>query len=599
QTELYPILTPQAIDPSRPFPMISNESLNILVELLSPRGETRFVRLKIPNNLGRFLFIPRSKEAKNYASLGFSSNVDDNDILFLEEVITRNLDSLFPGYQVVASTYFRITRNTDFEIEADEADDLLEVIRGLVDQRRFGEVVRLEISQSAPRSLLDFLVKHLQVVPFQIYKIRGPLAGAQLMELYHIERPDLKDKPYTPRMPSPFSEGKANVYSMLRRSDLIVYHPYDSFSPVLDFLRRSAEDPGVVAIKQTLYRTGSESPIVDALIDARRNGKQVTAVVELKARFDEERNIKWADTFEEEGVHVVYGLPGMKIHAKMCLVVRQEESGIRRYVHLGTGNYNPATAKVYSDLGLFTCNPEICSDVTDLFNTMTGFTDRSEYRRLLVSPVTTRSGLIERIERETDLHQEHGGGIIKFKLNHLVDKACIQALYRASQAGVKVELQVRGICCLVPGVPGVSENITVSSIVGRFLEHPRIFYFGAGGEGEMFIGSSDLMPRNLDRRIEVLVPILDPALRRNILEDILDVHLKDNVQLRRLESDGTYRRLSPAPGEPVINSQQVMMSRQFGWNPLLTPDVGESEDNSALKHQRPKKHPGGKSRTKS
>jgi polyphosphate kinase len=358
---------------------------------------------------------------------------------------------------------------------------------------------------------------------------------------------------------------------MLKKSDLLLYHPYDSFVPVLDFLRRAAEDPKVIAIKQTLYRVGNESPIVDALIDAKRNGKQVTAVVELKARFDEERNIKWADTFEREGLHVVYGLMGMKIHAKLCLVLRSEGDAIKRYAHIGTGNYNPATAKVYTDLGLFTADEEICSDVTDLFNYMTGFARKERYNRLLASPVTARSGIVERIEREIRLHQEQGDGKIYFKLNHLVDQTCIKALYRASQAGVDVRLQVRGICCLRPGVPDVSENIVVTSLVGRFLEHTRIYYFGAGGAGELFIGSADLMPRNLDRRVEVLVPIRDAIMRKSILEDILLLHMSDNVKLRRLKSDGGYERVAPKDGEPLIDSQQAMIQREGGWTPVLPP----------------------------
>lgn len=582
QTEIYPILTPQAIDPGRPFPVISNESLNILVELSSPLGETSFARLKIPNNVSRFLFIPRNKEAKTYASLGFSSNVNNNDIVFLEDIIHRNLDSLFPGYRVMAATLFRITRNTDFEIEADEADDLLELVRDLVDQRRFGEVVRLEISHGAPRPLLNFLVRRLNLLPFQIYRVKGPLGFAELGSLYRVERPDLKEKPYTPRIPVPFSEGKVGIYAMLRRNDLLLYHPYDSFVPVLDFLRRAAEDPRVIAIKQTLYRVGGESPIVDALIDAKRNGKQVTAVVELKARFDEERNIRWADAFEDEGLHVVYGLPGMKIHAKLCLVLRREDDGIRRYVHIGTGNYNPATAKIYSDLGFFTSDPEICADVTDLFNTMTGFARKDSYNRLLISPVSTRSGIVERIEREIVLHRKKGNGRIYFKCNHLVDPLCIQALYRASQAGVEVRLQVRGICSLRPGVPGVSENIEVTSLVGRFLEHTRIYYFGNGGAGEMYIGSSDLMPRNLDHRVEVLVPIRNPAMRRIILEEILLVHMADNVKLRVLRDDGSYERVLRGDDELPVDSQQIMMSREFGWNPpLVAPEPEEGDGRSA------------------
>ncbi|GHS85218.1 polyphosphate kinase [Synergistales bacterium] len=582
QNEIYPILTPQAIDPGRPFPIISNESLNILVELSSPIGETCFARLKIPNNVSRFLFIPRNKEAKAHASLGFSSNANDNDILFLEDVIYRNLDSLFPGYQVVSAATFRITRNTDFEIETDEADDLLETMRDLVDQRRFGEVIRLEISHGASSSLSGFLIKRLDLLPFQIYRVKGPLGASDLMELCKVERPDLKDLPYTPRVPAPFNESRVGVFAMLRRYDLMLYHPYDSFTPVLDFLRRAADDPQVIAIKQTIYRVGSESPVVDELVRARRNGKQVTAVVELKARFDEERNIKWADTLEEEGLHVVYGLIGMKIHAKICLVLRRESDGIRRYVHIGTGNYNPTTAKTYTDLGLFTSNEEICADVTDLFNHMTGFARKSSYRKLLVSPLSTRAGIVSRIDREIQIHQERGGGKIFFKINHLVDQACIEALYRASRAGVEVRLQVRGICCLRPGVEGVSENITVTSLVGRFLEHPRIYWFGnGGGGGEMFIGSADLMPRNLDRRVEVLTPVLDTAVRKTILEDIMLTHISDNVKARTLKSDGSYEKVVRKSGEPAINSQQIMTRRECGWNPLLTFDSDIPEVHSA------------------
>ncbi|MDR1048286.1 MAG: polyphosphate kinase 1 [Synergistaceae bacterium] len=587
QREIYPILTPQAIDPGRPFPVISNGSLNVLVELASDRGEACFARVKIPPNLGRFLFVPRGKEAKNRASLGFSSDAGDNDILFLEDVVLRNLDSLFPGYRVAASALFRITRNTDFEIETDEADDLLETIRDMVGQRRFGEVIRLEISSGAARPLSAFLIKRLGLLPFQVYKIKGPLGCADLTELYRVERPDLKEKPYTPRVPAPFDDPRVGVFSTLRRNDLLLCHPYDSFSPVLDFLRRAAEDPNVIAIKQTLYRVGAVSPVVDALMDARRNGKQVTAVVELTARFDEERNIKWADAMEEEGLHVVYGLLGMKIHAKLCLVLRRESDGIRRYVHIGTGNYNPVTAKLYTDLGLFTSNEEICADVTDLFNYMTGFARMERCRRLLVSPVSTRAGILSRIEREIRLHQERGGGKIHFKLNHLSDPACIESLYRASRAGVEVRLQVRGICCLRPGVEGASENVSVTSLVGRFLEHSRIYWFGMGGEdgGEMFIGSADLMPRNLDRRVEVLTPVLDPVLRRTILEDILQVHMSDNVKLRVLNSDGSYERVR-AKDAPPVDAQQIMMRRECGWSPILVPVTDPAEPRA---QKRPKK----------
>lgn len=566
KNEIYPVLTPQAIDPGRPFPVISNLSLNFLVQLADPQKGTRFARLKIPKNVSRFIFLPRNKKAKTYESLGFTSNIHHSDILFLEDLVEHYLDLLFPGLHVTASALFRITRNTDVEIEEDESSDLIEAVKDLVDRRNFGEVVRLEVSSGVPREIFAFLVRHFHLAPFQIYKRKGPMAFSGLWDLCAVDRPDLKDEPLLPRIPPPFTEG-ANLYSVLRRRDVVLYHPYDSFSPVLDFVRRATVDPKVVAIKQTLYRVGTESPVVEALINARKNGKQVTAVVELKARFDEERNINWAEALEDVGVHVVYGLVGFKIHAKLCLVVRREAEGIARYVHIGTGNYNPITAKVYTDLSFFTADKAICADVTDLFNAMTGYSLKENYQQLLVSPYTSRSGIISRIEREICRHEAFGDGYIAFKMNQLVDNQCIQALYRASMAGVKVRLQVRGICCLRPGVPGVSDNIEVTSIVGRFLEHVRIFYFNNGGDDEMFIGSADLMPRNLDRRVEVLVPIHDKALRDSIRDNILEIHLRDNQKARRLDPDGVYRRIEPLAGESLVDSQKIMMARTWGWNP--------------------------------
>jgi polyphosphate kinase len=571
KNEIYPILTPQAIDPGRPFPVISNLSLNFLVQLADPLKGGRFARLKIPKNLSRFIFLPRNKEAKSYESLGFSSNARQCDVLLVESLIAEHLHLLFPGLQVTASTTFRITRNTDVDIEEDESPDLLEAVRDLVDRRNFGEVVRLEVASGVPKDIFLFLVRNFHLAPFQIYKRKGPLAFSGMMDLYSVDRPDLKDEPLIPRIPAPFSE-RVSVYTVLRKHDVVLYHPYDSFVPVLDFVRRAATDPKVVAIKQTLYRVGNESPVVDALITARKNGKQVTAVVELKARFDEERNINWAEALEDVGVHVVYGLVGFKIHAKMCLVVRRESEGIRRYAHIGTGNYSPATAKTYADLGLFTSDKAICADVTDLFNAITGYSRKEDYRQLLVSPHNTRSGIVSRIEREISRHKESGGGCIAFKMNQLVDKECIQALYRASQAGVRIRLQVRGICCLRPGIPGISENIDVTSIVGRFLEHARIFYFRNGGEDEMFIGSADLMPRNLDRRVEVLVPVREKNLCKMLRTDLLDIHLADNIKSRRLLPDGGYSRIQPGPEEPGIDSQKIMTSRTAGWNP---PEGGE------------------------
>ena len=559
RNEIYPILTPQAIDPGHPFPTISNTSLNFIIQLRSRDGVTRFARLKCPNNISRFVFIPRNKEAKTYASLGFNANVRDSDIILLEDLIAEYLGALFPGNTVVNAGLFRITRNTDVEIEEDEADDLLEAVKDLVEQRRFGDVVRLEIAHGTAKELSAFLTERLGMQPFQIYRVKGPLAFSELMALYGVDRPGLKESPFYGRTPSVFQEG--DIYAHIQSRDVFLFHPYDSFTPVLDFIRRSSEDPGVIAIKQTLYRVGNASPIVKALIEARRSGKQVTAVVELKARFDEERNITWAEEMEKAGVNVVYGLVGMKIHAKLCLVVRREPEGVSRYVHIGTGNYNPSTAKMYTDMGLITANPNICADVTDLFNVMTGYAHREQYRELLVSPLSMRRSLLDMIQRETALHQQNGNGEIIFKCNQLVDKHVIRALYRASMEGVRVRLQVRGICCLRPGVKGISDNIEVTSIVGRFLEHTRVYWFNANGEGRLYIGSADIMPRNLDRSIEVLVPILDPGLRACLRNDILETPLRDNQQTWRLQKDGTYCRIKPGKGEEPVNAQEIMMRR--------------------------------------
>lgn len=557
--EIYPILTPQAIDPAHPFPTISNISLNFLIQLQTEGGVIRFARLKCPNNLSRFVFIPRTKEAKTYASLGFSSNVRDDDILLMEDLIREHLGTLFPGNTVVSSGLFRITRNTDVEIEEDEADDLLEAVKDLVEQRRFGDIVRLEIAHGTSLELSEFLIKRLNLLPFQIYKVKGPLAFSDLITLYGVDRPSLKEEPYYPKTPSVFQEG--DIYTHLRKADVFVYHPYESFTPVLDFIRLVSKDPEVIAIKQTLYRVGKDSPVVAALIEARRRGKQVTAVVELKARFDEERNITWAEELEKAGVNVVYGLVGMKIHAKLCLAVRREAEGVTQYVHIGTGNYNPSTAKIYSDMGLFTANPEICSDVTDLFNVITGYAQRETYRQLLVSPVSMRNALLSEIEKTIELQQQTGKEYILFKCNQLVDKQLIRALYRASMAGVRIRLQVRGVCCLRPGVEGVSDTIEVTSIVGRFLEHTRVYWFSGGAKAKLYLGSADLMPRNLDRRVEVLVPILDPILSEYIRKEILEIHFSDNVQCYRLREDGTYLRLKPGKNEMHVNSQEYLMRR--------------------------------------
>ncbi len=559
--EIYPILTPQAIDPSHPLPMITNLSRNLIVQLLDKHGITRYARIKSPNNMSRFLFTPRTKDAKDYAALGFSVNTRDNDIVFLDDLILQHLHTLFPGHEIVATGFFRITRNTDIEIEEDEADDLLEAVRDLVDQRRFGDVVRVEVSDEMPTDLRNFLVEHLEVQPFQLYKVKGPMAFSEMMELYGLDRPGLKDENFVPFVPPVFrEEGDSHMYEHIAAKDILLFHPYDSFLPVQEFIRIASVDPGVIAIKQTLYRAGSSSPIVDALIDARRMGKQVTAVVELKARFDEERNITWAEEMEKAGVHVVYGVPGMKIHAKLCLVIRREASGVRRYAHIGTGNYNPFTAKVYTDLSLFTAHPEICADVSDIFNTMTGYAEKEDYRHLLVSPHSMRKGILQAIEAEIESHKAHGNGKIIIKCNQLADKECIQALYMASMAGVRVSAQVRGVCCLRPGIDGISDNICVTSLVGRFLEHPRVFYFNNNGDSRIYMGSADLMPRNLDRRIETLVPILDPDLREQIYQDILEPHFNDTAKTYRLHEDGSYARKKAQRGKKPLNAQEYMLN---------------------------------------
>ena len=555
ENEIYPILTPQAIDAGHPFPTISNLSLNFLMELKRDSdGETRYARLKCPNNMPRFIFVPRTKQSA-YAELGVNSKGRDDDVILLEDLIREHLGKLFPGYTVVKSVLFRITRNTDIEIEEDEADDLLEAVKDFVEQRRFGDIIRLEIENSADTPLLNFLVEKMGLLPFQIYRTKGPMAMSEFMPLTGLDRPSLKEVPYKGAEPEFIASG--TVFNDIKAHDILLYHPYESFSGVTEFIRRAAEDPQVVAIKQTLYRCGGNSPIVAALIDARRHDKQVTAVVELKARFDEERNINWAEEMEKEGVNIVYGFAGLKIHAKVCLVVRREADGMKRYVHISTGNYNPGTAKIYTDFSLLTANPEICADASDLFNVMTGYSNLVDYRRLVVAPHSTRSAIIAGIDREIEHKTAGRPAEIVLKCNQLVDRKIIKALYRASQAGVKVSLIVRGICCLRPGIPGVSENITVRSIVGRFLEHARAYWFLNDGAPELLIGSADLMPRNLDGRIEVLVPVLDPEIAARI-KATLDLQLADNMQCWEMQSDGRYVRVKAPARTRKVNSQMIL-----------------------------------------
>ncbi len=565
ERELYPILTPQAIDPSRPLPSISNISLNFIIQLEgSEDGLYRYARLRCPSNTPRFVFVPRNKEAKDFANLGLDTPSKNSDIIFLEDIIAENLHLLFPGFKVVSYGLFRITRNTDVEIEEDEADDLLEAVKDLIDQRRFGDVIRLETTHGMNSDLTDFLMKKLHLKPVQIYKVKGPLAFADTIGLYSISKQSLKENNFQGWIHPAFIE--ENIFNYLRTHDVVLNHPYDSFLPVVEFIKAASTDPKVVAIKQTLYRVGNDSPIVKSLIEARRLGKQVTAVVELKARFDEERNITWAEELEKAGVNVVYGLVGMKIHAKLCLVVRREPNGVIRYVHIGTGNYNPFSAKHYTDMSLFTSNEDICADITDIFNAITGYATDFTYRKLWVSPSSMRNSLLELIQNEVIKHQEFGNGHIILKCNQLVDKFIIRALYQASMAGVKINLLIRGICCIIPGLPQLSENITVKSIVGRFLEHSRIYYFNNNGDNKIYIGSADLMPRNLDRRVEVCTPILNTKAQKYIL-DILNFQVLDNKQAWSLGIDGNYERIildENSENSEEINSQEILMERKKG-----------------------------------
>ncbi|MDR2934662.1 MAG: polyphosphate kinase 1 [Candidatus Adiutrix sp.] len=563
QKEVYPILTPQALDKGRPFPQVSSGSLNILIELEDDQGKVYLARLKLPDNLPRFICLPVEHGGLSNQTLRPKFSSAGVKILPLEILLCRHLPDLFPGYAVKSHLLFVITRNTDLEIEEDEADDLLHAVREYVHNRRFGEVVRLETSAEAPKRLTETLKGLFEIKDYQHYVSKMLLGASSLMSIADLDIPRLRFKPLAPRRLKALKKGKS-FFRILKKGDILLYHPYDSFSPVLEFIAEAAADPGVKAIKQTLYRTGNDSTIINSLIEARRADKQVTAVVELKARFDEMRNITWAGALEEAGINVVYGLVGMKIHAKLCLVIRQEEEGLMTYVHLGTGNYNPVTAQSYADLGLLTASQTLGRDVVKLFNVMTGLSRFDEYEHLLVSPGGLRRAMLQRIDREIEAHRAaRGGGLIAWKLNQLSDPDIIKRLYLASRAGVKVRLQVRGICCLKPGLPGLSRNITVSSLVGRFLEHARIFHFRNGGQDEVFIGSADMMPRNLDKRIETLAPVLDRKLKGLVLNDILLAHLDDNQKTYRLLPGGGYEK-TPAGG-PAINSQALMLERPGGW----------------------------------
>ncbi|MEE8355994.1 MAG: polyphosphate kinase 1 [Anaerolineales bacterium] len=562
--EIYPALTPLAFDPGHPFPHISNLSMNLAVVVQDPKHGQRFARLKVPKIYPRLISIPGEEKADEFQELGLDE-LNLTNFVWLEEVVKANLDLLFTGLKIEAAYPFRVTRDADPEIEEDEASDLLSAIEESVRERHFGSAIRLEIDKSMPDQVREILQTNLDVASYQIYVVDGPIGLSDVMELMGINRPELKDVPFKPTIPPALST-EESMFSVIRRRNILMYHPYDGFDPVIRFIREAARDPEVLAIKMTLYRVGPESPVVAALMDARENGKQVAVLVELKARFDEENNIVWARSLERAGVHVVYGLVGLKTHAKVSVVIRHEPEGIRRYRHLATGNYNDVTARVYADLGYFTCDPALGKDVSALFNGLTGYSRKEEYKKLLVAPGDMQKGIISRIDREIKSHQENGNGYLAFKMNSLVDHPCIEALYRASQEGVKVDIQARGICCLRPGIPGISENITVTSIVGRFLEHARIFYFRNGGEEEILLGSADLMPRNLYRRVETLFPIEDVGIKNSIRDEILQIHLKDNVKARLMLADGSYEPVLKGENEEALNSQEWMIKNRGIWH---------------------------------
>ncbi|MBO0854110.1 MAG: RNA degradosome polyphosphate kinase [Nocardia sp.] len=557
--QVFPVLTPLAVDPAHPFPYISGLSLNLAVTVKDcETGGEHFARVKVPDNVDRFVRVRRhGNDSTDSAGLPPLAA-----FLPMEDLIAAHLGQLFPGMDVVEQHSFRITRNADFEVDEDRDEDLLQALERELARRRFGSPVRLEVSDDMTEHMLELLLRELDVDPGDVIQVPGLLDLSALWQVYGVDRPALKDAPYVPATPPPFGERETprNVFAALRESDVLVHHPYDSFSTsVQRFIEQAAADPQVLAIKQTLYRTSGDSPIINALIDAAEAGKQVVALVEIKARFDEQANIKWARALEQAGVHVVYGLIGLKTHCKTCLVVRREGSTIRRYCHIGTGNYNPKTARLYEDVGLLTAAPEIGADLTDLFNSLTGYSRKASYRNLLVAPTGVRAGIVARIDREIELAAQGRRARIRVKANAIVDEQIIDALYRASQAGVPVQIVVRGICGLRPGIEGMSENIEVRSILGRYLEHSRIVHFLA--QDECWIGSADMMHRNLDRRVEVLAQVTDPKLRDQLMA-VFDSALDPRTRCWVLQSDDSWEA-KPSPddlnGEPVRDHQEFLM----------------------------------------
>jgi polyphosphate kinase len=543
--EICPVLTPLAFDPGHPFPFISNLSKNFAV-VVRHGGRTKFARVKVPDTLPRFVALPEPLSAPGTLSF-----------VFLEDVIRENIHELFPGTQVKGAHLFRIIRDTDLEIEEDEADDLLESVDRSLKQLRRGAIALLHVEADIPTRVLNILVENFEVTDDVVLRTTDRMGFGDWAQLTRIHRPELKDAPFQPRTLWRADEDPESIFDWIRYQDVLVHHPFESFGSVETFLRAAVQDPHVIAIKMTLYRIGANSPLIPLLIAAAEAGKQVAVLVELKARFDERNNILWARRLESHGIHVVYGFAELKTHAKICLVVRQEADGVQRYVHTGTGNYNPDTAKIYTDLGLFTADPDIVADVSDIFNYLTGYSNQTQFRALLVAPVQLRNRLTELIDREAEHARNARPARIVIKVNSVTDDQMIRALYRASQAGVPIDLIVRGICSLRPGIPGISDNIRVRSIVGRFLEHSRIYWFQNGGQEEMFIGSADLMERNLERRVESLTPIRDPEILEHLRDVVLGAYLRDTDRAMVLDSSGKYER--PTDSTDRFNAQQFLL----------------------------------------
>ena len=564
---VYPVLTPMAVDSSRPFPLIRNKSLNIaaLVQKKDGEQDLEFAMVQVPSGLPRIVELPAGEDG-------------ECRVILLEEIIERNMKELFLNYNIVSAHPFRIMRNADFTLDEEEAVDLLEEIQKQLKKRQWGEVIRLEVEEKVDKRLLKILKRELAVGTEAIYEISGPLDLTFLMKMYGMSGFDhLKTPPYTPQ-PVPAFMNDDDIFTNIRKGDILLHHPYQTFDPVVNFVRTAAKDPDVLAIKQTLYRVSGHSPIIAALAEAAENGKQVSVLVELKARFDEENNINWAKKLEKSGCHVIYGLVGLKTHSKITLVVRREEDGIRRYVHLGTGNYNDSTAKLYTDCGLMTCHPQIGEDATAVFNMLSGYSEPPTWNKLSLAPLWLRGRCIKIIRRETAHARAGKPAHIMAKMNSLCDKEVIANLYEASCAGVKIELVIRGICCLKAGVPGLSENISVHSIVGNYLEHARIFYFENDGSPEVYMGSADWMPRNLDKRVEIMFPVEDPVLKEQVIH-ILQVQLEDNVKAHILQPDGTYEKIDKR-GKVLVTAQEQFCQEAIAMAKAQT--AGEDVHNTRV-----------------